>query len=232
MDAMSELAKRAVKTTRGGKEIDFFNPDPSQFCLRDIAYALSNIVRWTGHCPGMTVAQHSVIVFTLVRDAQERGLDFGGEDPREVCLAALLHDTPETYTGDISTPMKTALGDAYRSIEHRLQVAIFRWAGVDPDLVHHPLVIAADRLAMQMECMKFRDGLGADLYDGVDPGLNGEFLSAAQDQSIREAISTSCMNAEIASGRMHFIQDSKSARRVLYAHLGARFPHLVTRDAA
>ena len=40
------------------------------------------------------------------------------------CLAALLHDAPEYVIGDMISPVKTAIGSDYKSLENRLSSAI------------------------------------------------------------------------------------------------------------
>ena len=40
------------------------------------------------------------------------------------CLAALLHDAPEYVIGDMISPVKSAIGNDYKSLENRLSSAI------------------------------------------------------------------------------------------------------------
>jgi hypothetical protein len=64
----------------------------------DIAYALSNLCRFNGHCrPFYSVAQHSVLVSRML---QSEGHDAA------TCLWGLLHDAAEAYLGDVSRPVK------------------------------------------------------------------------------------------------------------------------------
>lgn len=96
--------------TRSGKRVSVQNPQPDQFDIKDIAYALSNTCRFNGHCAGFySVAEHSVAVALRL--------------PRELRLAGLLHDATEAYLGDIPSPIKQFLPD-YKVIEERFENAL------------------------------------------------------------------------------------------------------------
>lgn len=98
--------------TRTGKRVSVENPQPEQFDIKDIAYALSNTCRFNGHCSGFySVAEHSVAVALRL--------------PIELRLAGLLHDATEAYLGDIPSPIKQFLPD-YRAIEKRFEEAVIR----------------------------------------------------------------------------------------------------------
>lgn len=85
---------------------DPLHPDPQRIDLFDIAHALSNLCRFTGHTREFySVAQHSVLVAEIV--------------PAEHRLTALLHDATEAYLCDVATPVKAALIN-YCEIEERL----------------------------------------------------------------------------------------------------------------
>lgn len=96
--------------TLSGKHLDFTNISPDSICIEDIAAALSNICRFTGHLEEFySVAQHSVRVSYLV--------------PPEFALEALMHDAAEAYCNDISSPLKALLPE-YRVIEDRIEAVI------------------------------------------------------------------------------------------------------------
>ena len=82
--------------TYTGKVFDFLDPQPEMVCIEDIAHALANICRYTGHVRKFySVAQHCV----LMADAYLPG------DP----LQKLLHDAAEAYVGDMASPWKQLL---------------------------------------------------------------------------------------------------------------------------
>lgn len=103
-----------------GVWINPLNPDPSLIYIEDIAHALSNSCRFTGHVKKFySVAQHSVLASNLVRP--------------ELALTALLHDASEAYLSDISKPIKRApeFGDVYVKYEHQLEQTIAEAFGLD-----------------------------------------------------------------------------------------------------
>lgn len=79
--------------TLTGAMFDYADPGRTDIDIRDIAYPLSNNCRFAGHLPWhYSVAQHCVNVSRLVED--------------EHAFTALMHDTSEAFTNDITTPLK------------------------------------------------------------------------------------------------------------------------------
>lgn len=96
--------------TRKGNRVSVQNPQPDQFDIEDIAYALSNTCRFNGHCSGfLSVAEHCVLVSERL--------------PRALQLAGLLHDATEAYLGDIPSPIKQFLPD-YKKLEQQFETVI------------------------------------------------------------------------------------------------------------
>lgn len=98
--------------TYGGRKFHPFDPRPEDVRIADIAHALSNLCRFTGHCRFFySVAEHSVRASWHV--------------PIEDAMWALLHDASEAYLNDLSRPVKRHNGLAfYREQERRLQNVI------------------------------------------------------------------------------------------------------------
>lgn len=102
-----------ISTWSGGKWY-LSTPRPEDVNPMDIAYALSQLVRWNGHCDGITVAEHSCRV-------ADRLLKQGHN---VFCqLAGLLHDAHEAYLGDMVNPMKSLLPGIFK-MQHESQRAI------------------------------------------------------------------------------------------------------------
>lgn len=96
------------------------DPRADEVCIEDIAHALSNICRYTGHCSRFySVAEHSVLVSALA--------------PPEYAFVALMHDATEAYVNDIARPLKPSLKN-YQEIEELNWLAICRKFGMNPKL--------------------------------------------------------------------------------------------------
>jgi hypothetical protein len=100
--------------TYSGVIFDPVNPDPWLIDIEDIAHALSQLTRFTGHTSGpYSVAQHSVVVSERLK-------------AREDQQWGLLHDAPEAYINDLARPLKriNSLGRTYGIIERNLEIAV------------------------------------------------------------------------------------------------------------
>lgn len=136
--------------TNSGLMVDLSRISEEDVRLEDVAHALSQIIRFTGHANRpYTVAQHSMLVADLC--------------PEEHRLWGLLHDAAEAYVGDVSTPLKSMLPD-YREIEERVQRIIAGRFGLCWPIPQP--VKDADREALMIE--------RADLFDKHLP-WPGEF---------------------------------------------------------
>ena len=98
--------------TFSGVYVRPLDPDPETLNIEDIAHALANQCRFTGHVKQFySVAQHSYYVSRMSNMNS---------------LEGLLHDASEAYLSDLSRPLKYAngLGDVYREAERKLEYAI------------------------------------------------------------------------------------------------------------
>jgi hypothetical protein len=138
---------------RSGRRLDLLDPSPLDIEIEDIAHGLARVARWNGQTGGahiFSVAQHTLLVDAILRQRTPNALD------ARLRLAVLLHDAPEYVIGDMITPFKSVIGDAYRAVEQRLLVAIhLRFglpAALPADVVR--LIKAADRGAAYLEATR------------------------------------------------------------------------------
>lgn len=122
-------------STYTGRTIRPMDPSPEDICIEDIAHALSNLCRYTGHTSGFySVAQHSALASQIV--------------PPEDAKWALLHDASEAYLADVARPIKAHLTN-YAQAECRLMKMVaerFELPWPMPESVHH-----ADRVLLATE---------------------------------------------------------------------------------
>jgi len=136
--------------TYTGRRFRPLAPDPAQIDIRDIAHALSQQCRFSGHTRApYSVAQHSVLV---AHEVERQG------GSREEQLWGLLHDASEAYLVDIPSPLKqTHVFAAYREAEETMMVAIcnrFNLPLDEPDIVRAADVTLLGREARDL--MPFR----------------------------------------------------------------------------
>jgi uncharacterized protein len=119
---------RAWQRMLSGRRLDLLDPSALDIEVEDIAHGLARVARWNGQTNGahiFSVAQHSLLVEALAHK-RAPGLD------RSRRLAVLLHDAPEYVIGDMISPFKAVIGDAYKTVERRLLAAIHRRFGLPP----------------------------------------------------------------------------------------------------
>ena len=158
-----------VAATRSGALFPLSAPRPDAVHLADIAWHLSHIHRWCGATTRpVSVAEHSLFVAEIL----EREI---GNAPPELVLAALLHDAHEAYTGDIITPVKHYLGDAYHNLERSVQRAIevrfgvADWARCHAGTIKHCDHIAAATEARDLLPESLREYFEAQERGGARP---------------------------------------------------------------
>ncbi|KLK93191.1 hydrolase [Microvirga vignae] len=132
-----------------GRRLNLLDPSPLDVELDDIAHGLARVARWNGQTIGghiFSVAQHSLLVEAIADHLDP-------EMPRTTRLAVLLHDAPEYVIGDIISPFKAVIGDAYKAIEAGLLGAIHLHFGLPaaPSTVLKRFIKQADRQAAFLE---------------------------------------------------------------------------------
>jgi 5'-deoxynucleotidase YfbR-like HD superfamily hydrolase len=93
-----------------GAQMNYNFPEKSDVTLDDLASALSNICRFSGHLPVFySVAQHLVNTSRIVEP--------------EFAFDALMHDTSEAFTNDLPTPLKWAF-PIFKTLEEKIEAAM------------------------------------------------------------------------------------------------------------
>lgn len=110
-----------IQTFLGGRFYPL-EPRTQDIYLTDIAHALSQLCRFTGHSRDFySIAEHSVRVSFAC-------------DPNDA-LWGLLHDASEAYLADISSPLKrTETFEKYRAVEAALMQRICQRYDLQPEM--------------------------------------------------------------------------------------------------
>lgn len=145
----------ATILTRSGSYFDFENPESSDIFPTDLAHALSQMCRYTGHTTHFySIAQHCVLTSYVV--------------PPEHAFAGLMHDAHEAYVGDMSSPLKQLCPD-YRAIEKRVEAAVAARFGLSTPW--HPEIKRADLIMLLTEKRDLTVGASHrwPMLDGLEP---------------------------------------------------------------
>lgn len=143
--------KRVIQT-RSGRLVDPLDLRVEDVDLGDIADALANICRFTGHSSRFySVAEHSIHVAAIV------GWLGGTEREQRV---ALLHDASEAYLMDVPSPLKhTPQFSFYREVEAEAQTVILdHFILLSAATAGHWTIDRADEIMLGIEA---RDLMGA-----------------------------------------------------------------------
>jgi hypothetical protein len=128
---------------RSGGKFHLLDPSADEVRVPDIAHALGNMCRYTGHTSEFySVGQHSVLASRYVGE-------YDGADT-VVQLAALFHDAAEAYLVDVPRPLKPILA-GYRNIETLVDEAIRLHIGVPRAAWSHPSIKVVDRRLLRTE---------------------------------------------------------------------------------
>ena len=132
------MKNSAIIVTFSGVEFDILNPDPNKILLEDIAHALSQTCRFTGHTKRFySTAEHSVYCSYFSNDLEHR----------QACLA---HDFAEAYLNDVASPIKQILHE-YNKIEENLLLAIFAKYGIQTITPWDIRIKEVDKLMLNIE---------------------------------------------------------------------------------
>lgn len=153
--------------TRSGIKFNLFDPKPEQIHIEDISHGLA----YKGHFAGQTpyffsIAQHCLLTYFLLPKSV----------PKELKLAALLHDASEAYIGDMIKPLKIHVPE-FQKIENKIQSVIFKAFNLDlklmKDIKHY------DTRAQEIEFDFFYNKIGNINCLGPE-SVNAEFLKKVE----------------------------------------------------
>lgn len=141
--------------TRSGLIFSLLHPEPEMIDINDISHGLA----YKGHFAGQTpeffsIAQHCILVTTLLPE----------NAPKQLKLAALLHDASEAYIGDMIKPLKIHL-PYYCKVEYRIMAIIFKKFNLNLMLLSE--VKPYDIEAQRIEFGAFYENKGSFTY--LDP---------------------------------------------------------------
>src|SRR3954452_3378662 len=169
-----QKSSRAWQRMLSGRRLDLLDPSALDIEVEDIAHGLARVARWNGQTYGShiySVAQHTLLVDALAR--RTASLDARAR------LAILLHDAPEYVIGDMITPFKAVIGDAYKAVESRLLASIHLRFGLPPALPAElvKLIKNADRASAYLESTRLAgfDEKEARKFFGNPPEVSTAF---------------------------------------------------------
>lgn len=108
--ARTDQPPRAWQRMLSGRRLNLLDPSPLDVEISDIAHGLARVARWNGQTYGnhaFSVAEHSLIV-------EDIAMMLKPDLPPHWRLAVLLHDAPEYVIGDMISPFKSVIGEAYK----------------------------------------------------------------------------------------------------------------------
>jgi uncharacterized protein len=162
---------RAWQRMLSGRRLDLLDPTPMDIEIADIAHGLAFVARWNGQTRGdwpYSVAEHALLVEQIFSRTISR-------EPKWQ-LAALLHDAPEYVIGDMISPVKSAVGEAYSQMDTRLTAAIHLRFGL-PAILPSPIkkaIKTADKISAWLEAVEIAgfDKAEADkLFGAPEPAV-------------------------------------------------------------
>lgn len=153
--------------TASGRQFWPLDPRAEDVDINDIAHALSQLCRFTGHTRHFySVAQHSVLCSQIL------------EAP-ETQLLALMHDAGEAYLGDIARPWKRFLRVHLHSrdvvelsgAEERLLTVILRSLGVFESAAAWQVVKRIDEILLVTEARDLMSPLHPEWHHSEENGF-------------------------------------------------------------
>lgn len=160
-----ELVKDYI-ITYTGKRFYVADPRPEDICVEDIAHALSQLVRYTGHTRTKfySVGEHSMLCSILA---------YKLEMSARIQLIALLHDASEAYCNDINRPLKQRLPE-YKVAEDKISETVWEALDVHPTAEEYEVIKRLDNTLLMFEMKQIMlakedEFPNVEYYEDVDP---------------------------------------------------------------
>ena len=190
--------------TASGRRFYPLAPRAVDVCIEDIAHALANQCRFSGHVREFfSVAQHSLLVSKLC--------------PPGDALWGLLHDASEAYLVDLPRPIKhcSELGDFFRTAEGRVMRAVCDAFGLPH--AEPPSVKRADNALLLAE--------KRDLMPGTQDWESTQEKWAIEAQETAASVKIVPLPPRLAEAeflaQFHYLNDLHQARRLFCEDLTA-----------
>lgn len=126
-----------------GERIELQRPEETDVSLDTLAHGIANICRFQGHTRRFySVAEHSVLAAVL--------------SPPESRALVLIHDLHEAIVGDVPSPLKPLLGEAFAALERSWESWVYeRFLGHRLDDEERAAIKLADVRALALERVIF-----------------------------------------------------------------------------
>lgn len=161
-----------------GRRFFVMKPNKDDIIVEDIAHALSNLCRFTGHGYRFySVAEHSILCYSI---AKKLGLS------TKLQMYALGHDASESVMNDVARPVKQQIPQ-YKEIEDNVMKVMWDVLGVpQPTQEEYDIIRKIDNTALYLELEQItqRDLSGYPKLDAFDVHLTiGDGYKSGESKS-------------------------------------------------
>jgi len=168
-----EDAPRTFQRMLSGRRLHLLDPSSIDLEISDLLIGISRVNRWCGQTlgeVGFNVAHHCCVVERVLVEMVWPAAPLGAR------RWALAHDLPEGVYGDMVTPVKAVLGQAYQELEHRLETALCLALGFGSTVPEEwrRQVKRADRIAAVSEAVRLAGWAEPEARKLVGGGYRGK----------------------------------------------------------
>jgi hypothetical protein len=183
--------------TYTGRAFYPLNPQVEGLSIIDIAHALSNQCRYSGHVKYFySVAHHCILLAQWLEQHDGSPLD---------CLQILMHDAPEAYLVDMPRPVKQYMPQ-FRVWDHAINSVIREWLGWS-DLAMLPIQDELDTRIIVDERLQLLSNSGNDwgaAHNALKP-LGVQIMPATPEQVERMFLALYAKWTFAVSGKHEYV---------------------------